>query len=139
VVRVDDVGAHVFDQGSAGFEYCGDLPGVPGGDVEIYGDYRGACFFIFGGEAGSGGGKSDHYFKAQGAQDADLVVDPGCSGGGFDDVQDFHEQRVVMARLLMDALKTIPQNGAARRVQSCGGSPARGADEAAKKVRAARH
>ena len=27
------------------------------------------------------------------------MVDPGCSGGGFDDVQDFHEQRVVMGAL----------------------------------------
>jgi hypothetical protein len=24
------------------------------------------------------------------------MVDPGCSGGGFDDVQDLHEQRVVI-------------------------------------------
>jgi len=24
------------------------------------------------------------------------MVDPGCSGGGFDDVQDLHEQRVVV-------------------------------------------
>jgi hypothetical protein len=44
------------------------------------------------------------------------MVDPGCSGGGFDDVQDLHEQRVVMARTL-NALKTIPQKGALRRVQ----------------------
>ena len=109
VVGVDDVGAHGLDQCSAGFEYSGDLPGVPGGGVEIYGDYRGACFLIFGGEAGGGGGKGDHYFKAQGAQDADLVVDPGCSGDGLDDVQDFHEQRVVMGRMVMDAVKTIPQ------------------------------
>jgi hypothetical protein len=34
------------------------------------------------------------------AQNADLVVDPGCSSGGFDDVQDLHEQRVVMVRSL---------------------------------------
>ena len=54
VVSVDDVWAHGFDQGSAGFEYGGDLPGVPGGDVEIYGDYGGACFLIFGREARSG-------------------------------------------------------------------------------------
>src|ERR1700686_2736615 len=64
VVGVNDVGAHGLHQGSAGFEYCGDLPGVPGGDVEIYGDYGGACFLVFGGEACSGGGKSYHYFKA---------------------------------------------------------------------------
>jgi hypothetical protein len=44
------------------------------------------------------------------------MVDPGCSGGGFDDVQDLHEQRVVMARTL-NAVKTIPQKGALRRVQ----------------------
>ena len=56
VVSVDDVGAHGSDQGSAGFEYGGDLPGVPGGDVEIYGDYGGACFLIFGREACRGGG-----------------------------------------------------------------------------------
>jgi len=48
VVRVNDVGANGFDQGSAGFEYGGDLPGVLGGDVEIYGDYGGACFLVFG-------------------------------------------------------------------------------------------
>ena len=42
------------------------------------------------------------------------MVDPGCSGGGFDDVQDLHEQRVVMTRTL-NALKTIPQKGALRR------------------------
>jgi hypothetical protein len=48
------------------------------------------------------------------------VVDPGCSGGGFDDVQDFHLQRVVIGRSVTNALKTIPQNGAARRVQRCG-------------------
>jgi len=64
VVGVDDVGAHGFDQGSAGFEYGGDLPGALGGDVEIYGDYGGACFLIFGREACSGGGKGDYYFKA---------------------------------------------------------------------------
>ena len=46
-MSVDDVGANVFDQGSAGFEYCGDLPGVLGGDVEIYGDYGGAELAIF--------------------------------------------------------------------------------------------
>jgi hypothetical protein len=68
------------------------------GDVEIYGDYGGACCLIFGCEACSGGGQGDYYFKSQGAQDADLVVDPGCSGSGFDDVQDLHEQRVVMVR-----------------------------------------
>jgi hypothetical protein len=39
------------------------------------------------------------------------VVDPGSSGGGFDDVQDLHEPRVVMVRLSMNALKTIPQKG----------------------------
>jgi hypothetical protein len=64
VVSVDDVGANGFDQVSAGFEHCGDLPGMPGGDVEIYGDYGGTCFLIFGGEAGGGGGKGDYYFKA---------------------------------------------------------------------------
>lgn len=93
MVSVDDVGAYGFDQGSAGFEYSGDLPGAFGGDVEIYGDYGGACFLILGREACSGGGKGDYYFKTQGAQDADLMVDPGCSGGGFDDVQDLHEPR----------------------------------------------
>ena len=65
VVSVDDVGPHVFDQGSAGFEYGGDLPGVLGGDVEIHGDYGGACFLIFGSEAGGGGGQSNNYFKTQ--------------------------------------------------------------------------
>jgi hypothetical protein len=40
------------------------------------------------------------------------VIDPGGSGGGFDDVQDLHEARVVVMRLLLNALKTIPQNGA---------------------------
>ena len=64
MVSVDDVGANGFDQVSAGFEHCGDLPGMPGGDVEIYGDYGGTCFLIFGGEAGGGGGKGDYYFKA---------------------------------------------------------------------------
>ena len=63
VVSVDDVWPHGFDQGSAGFEYGGDLPGVFGGDVEIYGDYGGACFLIFGCEAGGSGGKGDYYFK----------------------------------------------------------------------------
>jgi len=90
---------------------------VFGGDVEIYGDYGGSCFLILGREACSGGGKRDHYFKAQRGQDSDLMVDPGCSGGRFDDVQDLHEQRVVMLRLLMNAVKTIPQKGAAWRVQ----------------------
>jgi hypothetical protein len=65
VVSVDDVGAHRLDQGSAGFEYCGDLPGVFGGDVEIYGDYGSACFLIFGCEVCSGGGQGNYYFKAQ--------------------------------------------------------------------------
>jgi len=49
VVCVNNVGAHILDQGSAGFEYRGDLPGVFGRDVETYGDYGGACFLIFGG------------------------------------------------------------------------------------------
>ena len=49
VVRVNNVGAHVLDQGSAEFEYGGNLLGVLGGDVEIYGDYGGARFLIFGG------------------------------------------------------------------------------------------
>jgi hypothetical protein len=48
------------------------------------------------------------------------MVDPGCSSGGFDDVQDLHERRVVMARLSMNALKTIPQKGALSRVQRWG-------------------
>jgi hypothetical protein len=100
VVGVDYVGLHGLDQGSAGFEYSGDLPGVLGRDVEIYGDYGGACFLIFWGQACRGGGEGDYYFKTQGAEHADLVVDPGCSGGGFDDVQDLHEQRVAMARSL---------------------------------------
>ena len=65
MVRVDDIGAHVLDQGSAGFEYGEDLPGVLSGDVEIYGDYGGACFLIFGGEARRGRGQSDSYFEAQ--------------------------------------------------------------------------
>ena len=65
VVRVNNVRAHGFDQGSAGFEYGGDLPGVLGGDVEIHGDYGGACFLIFGSEAGGGGGQSNNYFKTQ--------------------------------------------------------------------------
>ena len=30
------------------------------------------------------------------------MVDPGCSGGGFDDVQDLHKQRVVMVRTLIE-------------------------------------
>ena len=107
VVGVNDVGANVFDQDPAGFEYCGDLPGMPGGDVEIYGDYGGACFLIFGGEAGGGGGKSDHYFKAQGAQDADLMVDPGCSGGGFDDVQDLHDERTKNNTAKMDVPQSV--------------------------------
>ena len=45
------------------------------------------------------------------------MVDPGCSSGGFDDVQDLHDKRVVMARTLLNALKTIPQKGAVWRVQ----------------------
>ena len=49
------------------------------------------------------------------------MVDPGCSCGGFDDVQDLHEKRVVMVRLLMNAMKTIPQKGAVRRVQRSAG------------------
>ena len=48
------------------------------------------------------------------------MVDPGCSGSGFDDVQDLHEKRLVMVPPLMDAMKTIPQKGAGRGVQSCG-------------------
>src|ERR1700722_11340398 len=64
VMSVDDVRAHGFDQGSAGFEYRGDLPGLLGGDVEIYGDYGGACFLIFGRDASGGGGKGDYYFKS---------------------------------------------------------------------------
>ena len=45
------------------------------------------------------------------------MVDPGCSGGGFDDMQDLHEQRVVIVlgilgrATLTNALKTIPQKG----------------------------
>jgi hypothetical protein len=116
---MNNVRADVLNQGSARFEYCGDLPGVPGGDVEIYGDYCGACFLVFGGEAGGSGGQSDNYFKAQGAQDSDLVVDPGCSSDGFDDMQDLHDKRAVMARSLMNALKTIPQKHVSRRVQRC--------------------
>ena len=54
VVSVDDVRAYGSDQGSAGFEHGGDLPGVFGGDVEIYGDYGGSCFLVFGCEACSG-------------------------------------------------------------------------------------
>ena len=119
VMRVNNVGAHGLDQGSAGFEYGGDLPGVLGGDVEIYGDYGGACFLIFGGEACGGGRQGDHYFESQGAQDADLVVDPGRSGDGFDDVQDLHWKRVVLVRLSLNAVKTIPQKGASCRVQRC--------------------
>jgi hypothetical protein len=34
-------------------------------------------------------------------------------------VQDLHEQRAVTLRLLMNAVKTIPQKGAAWRVQRC--------------------
>jgi hypothetical protein len=64
VVRVNNVGANILDQGSAGFEYGRDLPGVFGGDIEIYGDYGGACFLIFGGEAVGGGGQRDNYFEA---------------------------------------------------------------------------
>jgi hypothetical protein len=51
MVRVDDAGAHGFDQAFAGFEYGGDLPRALGGDVEIYGDYGGACFLILWREA----------------------------------------------------------------------------------------
>jgi hypothetical protein len=109
VVSVNDVWKHVLDQGSAGLEYGGDLPGVFGGDVEIHGDYGGAYFLIFGGEAGGGGRQNDSYFEAQGAQDADLVIDPSGSGGGFDDVQDLHEKRAITVRSLMDTIKTIPQ------------------------------
>ena len=111
MVGVDDVGLHVLNQGPAGFEDLGDLPGVLGGDVEIYGDHGGACCLIFGGEAVGGRGESDHYFKAQGEQDADLVVDPSCSGGGFDDVQDLHEMRVVIVRSLMNAIKQYRKRG----------------------------
>ena len=82
-----------------------------GGDVEIYGDYGGACFLIFGGEAGGGGGQSDHYFKAQGAQDADLVVDPSGSGGGFDDVQDLHEKRLVHGAIVDERNKNNTAKG----------------------------
>jgi hypothetical protein len=53
-----------------------------------------------------------------------LMIDPGCSSGGFDDVQDLHKQRVVVIVLgilgratLTNALKTIPQKGASSRVQ----------------------
>ena len=53
------------------------------------------------------------------------MVDPGCSGGGFDDVQDLHEQRVVIVLGILGratltnayALETIPQTGPSRRVQ----------------------
>ena len=64
VVGMNNVWTHGLDQGSAGFEYSGNLPGVSGGDVEIYGDYGGSCFLIFGGEAGGGGGQSYNYFEA---------------------------------------------------------------------------
>jgi hypothetical protein len=74
---------------------------------------------VFGREAGGSGGQSNSYFKAQGAQDSDLVVDPGCSSDGFDDMQDLHEKRAAIARSLMNALKTIPQKGVSRRVQRC--------------------
>jgi len=49
------------------------------------------------------------------------MVDPGCSGGGFNDVQNLHEQRVVSVLGILgratftNALKTIPQKGALRR------------------------
>jgi hypothetical protein len=49
------------------------------------------------------------------------MVHPSCSGGGFDDVQDLHEQRVVIVlgilerATLTNAPKTIPQKGASRR------------------------
>jgi hypothetical protein len=119
VMSVNNIWANIFDQGSAGFEYGGNLPGAFRGNIEIYGHDGGAKFMVFGcGPVGSGG-KSDHYFKAQGAEDADLMVDPGCSRGGFDDVKDLHEERVVMARSVMNAVKTIPQKGALRSVQRC--------------------
>ena len=40
------------------------MPGVFGGDVEIYRDYGGARFLIFGGEADGGRGQSHDYFEA---------------------------------------------------------------------------
>jgi hypothetical protein len=42
------------------------------------------------------------------------VVDPRGSGGGFDDVQDLHERRVVIARLLMNALENNTAKGVIR-------------------------
>src|ERR1700719_1271928 len=46
MVGVNRVGANVFDQGPADREYCGDLPGMPGPHVEIYGAHGGASFLI---------------------------------------------------------------------------------------------
>jgi hypothetical protein len=37
------------------------------------------------------------------------VIDPGGSVDGFDDVQDLHEKCVPLVRLVINALKTIPQ------------------------------
>jgi hypothetical protein len=113
-MSVDDVGANIFDQGSAGLKHCWDLPGALGGDIQIYGYDGGAELAVFGRGTVSGEGESDDYFKTQGAEDFDLVVDPGCSSGGFDDVQDLHEKRVVMVRSLDGRNETIPQKGAAR-------------------------
>src|ERR1700680_5234598 len=62
VVSVNDVWKHGLDQGFAGFKYSGNLPGAFGGDVEVYGDYGGASFLIFGGETGGGGREGDNYF-----------------------------------------------------------------------------
>ena len=51
------------------------------------------------------------------------MVHPGCSGGGFDDVQDLHEKRVVMAQSLTNAVKQYRKRG--RRAECKGVKQAR--------------
>jgi hypothetical protein len=86
VMSVNYVGANIFDKSSARLKDCRNLPGALGGDIQIYEHDGGAQLAVFARGAVSVEGKGDNYFKAQRAEDADLVVYPGCSGGGFNDV-----------------------------------------------------
>ena len=80
---------------------------MPDGKIESNGNDGGARFFIPGSEGSGGGRQRDHNFEAEGAQDAHLVVNPGSSNSGFNDVQNFHERQTTVSPLRRR--KTIPQ------------------------------